>query len=160
MKRIVMVAAALIALLGGAAADEYRVGPIKIEQPWSRATPKGATVAGGYMKITNTGSMPDRLVGGSTPFAGGFEIHEMTMDGNVMKMRELRDGVEIKPGATVEFTPGSYHLMFTGLTRALAKGEHLKGTLVFEKAGTIEVEYIVQAIGAPAPQAMPGMPGH
>ena len=161
MKRIVMVVAAMLTLAVGALAEEYRLGPIKIEQPWSRATPKGATIAAGYMKITNTGTTPDRLVGGSAPF-GKFEIHEMAMDGKVMKMRELRDGIEIKPGATVEFKPGSYHLMFTGLARPLTAGQRLKGTLTFEKAGTVEVEYLVQAAGAPAPQGGTGMPmpGH
>lgn len=161
MNRIVMIVAAVLAFAGGVAAEDYRLGPIKIEQPWSRATPKGARVAGGYLKITNTGTEPDRLVGGTAPFAGGFEIHEMSMDGGVMKMRMLRNGVEIKSGATVEFKPESYHLMFTGLTRPLVKGERLKGTLVFEKAGTVEVEYVVQAVGAPGPMgghdmSMPG----
>jgi copper(I)-binding protein len=161
MNRIVMVAAAMLGFAAAASAAEYRLGPIKIEQPWSRATPKGATVAAGYLTITNNGTTPDRLVGGSAPF-GKFEIHEMAMDGNVMRMRELRDGIEIKPGATVEFKPGSYHLMFTGLVHPLAAGQRLKGTLTFEKAGTIEVEYLVQAAGSSAPQGGTGMPmpGH
>ena len=63
------------------------------------------------MKITNTGTTPDRLVGGATEVAKRFEIHEMSMDGGVMKMRELANGLEIPPGATVELKPGSYHLM-------------------------------------------------
>jgi len=157
MKRIIMVIAAGLALAGGAAgaaAAEYQAGALKIEQPWSRATPHGATVAAGYMTITNTGTTPDRLVGGTEPFARGFEIHEMRMDGNVMKMRALPGGLEIKAGATVELKPGSYHVMFTGLARPLTKGERLKGTLAFEKAGTVEVEYVVEAPGAG------GMSGH
>jgi hypothetical protein len=74
------------------------------------------------------------------------------MDQGVMKMRGLKDGLEIKPGATVELKPGSYHLMFLDLTRALAKGDRVKGTLTFEKAGAVEVEYVVEAIGATPPQ--------
>ena len=79
-------------------AQEYKAGPIKIEAPWIRATPAGAEVAAGYLKIENTGKEPDRLIGGSTAIAGKFEIHEMKMQGTVMKMRELPAGLEVKPG--------------------------------------------------------------
>src|ERR1700742_2129126 len=99
-----------------ASAHEYKAGSIEIKHPWSRATPKGATVAGGYMKLTNTGTTADRLIGGSTEIAGKFEIHEMSMDNGVMKMRPLANGVEIKPGETLEFKPGGYHLIFSGFT--------------------------------------------
>jgi copper(I)-binding protein len=119
-----------------------------IEGPWARATPGGAQVAGGYMKITNTGTDADRLVGGSLPIASEVEVHEMAMSGNVMKMRRLAEGLEIKPGQTVELKPGSYHLMFTGLRSGLKAGQTVKGTLAFEKAGTVEVEYKVVPIGA------------
>src|SRR5258707_15133134 len=85
-----------------ARAEDYKIGNLQISQPWTRATPKGAAVAGGYLKITNTGTTPDRLLGGSTALAKRFEIHEMSMDGGVMKMRELKDGLDIAPGATVE----------------------------------------------------------
>jgi copper(I)-binding protein len=134
----------------------YRAGSIAIEAPWSRATPGGAKVAGGYMKITNTGNAPDRLVGGSVPVAGGFEIHEMSMTDGIMKMRELARGLEIAPGATVELKPGGYHVMFVGLKSGLAQGQTVKGTLVFEKAGTIAIEYQVAPIGASSPDAMHG----
>ena len=79
------------------------------------------------MTIINTGTEPDRLIGGSTPAAGKFEIHEMTMDGGVMKMRPLPNGLEIKPGQTVEFKPGSYHLMFVGLKAAVREGQARQG---------------------------------
>ena len=131
-----------------AAAHEYKAGSIEIKHPWARATPKGSEVAGGYMKLINTGKEPDRLIGGSVPIAGKFEIHEMSMDGGVMKMRPLPKGIEIKPGQTVELKPGSYHLMFVGLKEPFEKGKRVKGTLQFEKAGTVEVEYAVEAIGA------------
>jgi periplasmic copper chaperone A len=126
----------------------YTLGPLVIEAPWARATPGGAQVAGGYVKITNKGSESDRLVGGTLPVAAAVEVHEMSMAGGVMKMRRLENGLEIKPDQTVELKPGGYHIMFTGLREGLKEGQSLKGTLVFEKAGTIEVEYRVAPIGA------------
>jgi len=140
--------AALFALQASAVhAEDYKVGSLVIHQPWSRATPKNAPVAGGYLKITNTGTAPDRLVGGSADGAKRFEIHEMKMDGGVMKMRELKDGLEIPPGATVELKPGSYHIMMMNLSRPLAKGDKVKGSLAFEKAGKVDVEFAVEGIG-------------
>ena len=130
-----------------AQAQEYKVGPLVIDQPWTRATPKSATVAGGYLKITNTGSTPDRLTGGSADVARKFEVHQMSMDGGVMKMRELTGGLEIPPGATVELKPGSYHIMMMNLSRPLAKGDKVKGSLTFEKAGKVDVEFTVEALG-------------
>ena len=143
----ILFAAALALTAGSATAHEYKAGSIEIKHPWARATPKGSEVAGGYMKLINTGKEPDRLIGGSVPIAGKFEIHEMSMDGGVMKMRMLPKGIEIKPGQTVELKPGSYHLMFVGLKEPFEKGKRVKGTLQFEKAGKVEVEYAVEAIG-------------
>jgi copper(I)-binding protein len=142
-----LLAAALALVIGPASAHEYKAGSIEIKHPWSRATPKGSEVAGGYMKLINTGKEPDRLIGGSVPIAGKFEIHEMSMEGGVAKMRMLPKGIEIKPGETVELKPGSYHLMFVGLKQPFEKGKRVKGTLQFEKAGTVEVEYAVEAVG-------------
>lgn len=131
-----------------AAARDYTVGSLKIENPWTRATPKGSKVAGGYLRVTNRGEVVDRLSGGTAEFAARVEIHEMrTVDG-VMRMRPLPKGLEIKPGATVELRPGSYHVMFMGLKRPLKQGERVSGTLSFERAGTLEVEYVVEAIGS------------
>jgi copper(I)-binding protein len=148
MKLRILLAAALFALSAGAAsAHDYKVGSLVIDHPWSRATPKGATVAGGYLKITNTGTTPDRFVSGSSDAGKRFEIHEMTMDGGVMKMRELKNGIEIAPGATVEFKPGSYHVMFVGIDKPFAKGDKVKATLAFEKAGRVDVEFQVGDMG-------------
>ena len=77
----------------------------------------------------------------------------MEMDQGVMRMRELKSGLEIKPGQTVELKPGSFHLMFVDLTRPLQKGDRIKGTLVFERAGKVDVDYAVEAIGAQPPMA-------
>lgn len=143
-----------------APASQVKAGALVIDAPWTRATPSGAKVAGGYVKITNTGTTPDKLIGGSLPVAGMVEVHEMTMIDNVMKMRRL-DGLEIKPGATVELKPGGYHMMFMDLKDGLQAGQTMKGTLVFEKAGTVEVEYLVAPIGAPSRDAKkPATGGH
>jgi periplasmic copper chaperone A len=145
----------LAALLGLAAlaaapaiAQDYNAGAIRIEAPWLRATPSGAKVAGGYMKLYNTGSEADRLVGGTVSMAGGFEVHEMRMDGSVMRMRELPDGLELPPGRSVELKPGAYHVMLTDLKQKLKEGDKVKGTLQFEKAGKVEVEYVVRGMGS------------
>jgi copper(I)-binding protein len=142
-----LVAAAFVAVIGPASAHEFKVGSIEIKHPWSRATPKGSEVAGGFMKLINTGTEPDRLIGGSTANAGKFEMHETAMEGGVMKMRPLPNGIEIKPGETVELKPGSYHLMFVGLSAPFEKGKMVKGTLQFEKAGKVDVEYAIEAPG-------------
>ena len=155
--------AGFLSLAAAAAyARDYKVGSLNIADPWSRATPKGATVGAGYMKITNTGATPDRLISGSADVAPTFEVHEMTMDNGVAKMRPIKGGLEIKPGETVELKPGSFHVMFVGLKKPLVVGDHIKATLVFEKAGTINVEYDVRAMGAtPAGKdSMPGMEMH
>ena len=105
--------------------------------------------------------MKVRLIGGSTEVAGKFEIHEMSMDNGVMKMRPLANGVEVKPGETVEFKPGGYHLMFVGISQPVEQGKRVKGTLEFEKAGKVDVEYAVEAIGAtPKGEAAGGHQGH
>ena len=150
MLRLVMIAAAACAALivTPVIAHEFKVGALKIGRPWARATPKGAPVGGGYLTITNTGSTPDRLVGGSVAFAKHVEIHEMKMDNGVMKMRMLPNGLTIEPGQTVTLKPGGYHIMFTGLKAPLVKGEHANATLKFEKAGDVKVYFLVEGMGA------------
>lgn len=123
-------------------------GTIKITAPWTRATPAGAKVAGGFLSITNTGAAPDRLTGGTMAMAGKFEVHEMSMNDGVMKMRALDNGLEIKPGETIELKPGGYHLMFIDLKAAVKEGDKLEGTLVFERAGTIVLQFDATAMGA------------
>jgi hypothetical protein len=140
-----------IAAAAQAAPPAAKTGPIVVEQPWSRATPGGAKVGGGYVRITNTGPIPDRLIGGSFPLAGRVEVHDMRMEGDVMRMKPVEGGLEIAPGATVELRPGAYHLMFMDLKEPLRDGQTVKGTLVFEKAGAVEVEYTVRPIGGAAP---------
>ena len=99
------------------------------------------------MTIKNNGSTADRLVGGSIDIADRFQLHAMTMEDGVAKMRELSD-VEIKPGQTIEFKPGGSHVMFVNLKHPLSKGDHVGGTLVFERAGKVNGEYSVESLGA------------
>jgi copper(I)-binding protein len=148
MKRFVAAMVALIAMSGMPSAHEFKQGDLVIAHPWTRATPGGATVGVGYVSITNNGKEADRLTGGTFDGADHIEIHEMKMAGDTMKMRQLADGVEIGPGATVKFAPGSYHLMFVGLTKPIAQGANIKGSLTFAKAGSVAVEYKVESIGA------------
>src|SRR5437899_1181894 len=148
MRPIIFVLAMLFGVAASAAnAADYKAGSLDISDPWSRATPKGASVAAGYMKIKNNGPTPDRLISGSSDVASKFEVHEMTMEKNgVAKMRPVK-ALEIKPGETVELKPGSLHVMFVGLKKPLSAGDHFKATLGFEKAGSVSVDYDVPAVG-------------
>ena len=99
MIRTLTAAALALFVVGSVHAHDFTAGPLVIAHPWSRATPKSATVAGGYLKITNTGNdarPPDRRLRPRSP--ASFEVHEMSMDGGVMKMRELTNGLEIPAG--------------------------------------------------------------
>jgi periplasmic copper chaperone A len=146
---------ALVAFLftAPANADEVKAGDLVITQAWSRATPGGAKIAGGYLTIENKGSAPDRLIGGSGAIAGKVEMHEMAMNNGVMTMRELDKGLTIDPGKTVKFAPGGYHLMLMDLKNPLKQGDKVPLTLEFEKAGKVNLSLDVQAVGAQAPGA-------
>jgi copper(I)-binding protein len=150
--RFILSAAILLNISVMAAAQQFRADSIIIRQPWIRATPAGAKVAGAYMTIINTGSESDRLIGLVLPQAGSASVHEMTMNGNVMQMREIQGGLEIKPGQTIEFSPSGYHVMFTELHEPLKQGDAVKGQLRFEKAGSVDIQYRVEGIGAQGPE--------
>jgi periplasmic copper chaperone A len=132
-------------------AEEVKAGDLVITQAWSRATPGGAKVAGGYLTIENRGTAPDRLLGGTADIAGKVEVHEMAMDNGVMKMRPLDKGLAIDPGKTVKLAPGGNHLMMQELKGALKQGDKVPVTLQFEKAGKVTVSFDVQGMGAQAP---------
>jgi copper(I)-binding protein len=149
--RCLALAASLALLAVPAGALDYKLGALEIGQPWTRATPPTAPSGGGFLTITNTGTTPDRLIAVKSPAADKVEVHEMKMDGNVMRMRELDKGIEIPPGGTVELKPGGFHIMFMGLKAPFAKDTKVPATLVFEKAGSIDVDLMVQAMGAQPP---------
>jgi copper(I)-binding protein len=139
-----------------APAADYDVGSIHIAQPWSRATSKGAKAGAGYMTITNKGTIPDKVSCVSDDASAQCEIHSMTMEGGVMKMRPVEGGLEIKPGETVTLAPAGFHVMFRDLKHALEEGKTVKATLKFDKAGSVDVEYPILAVGATAPGTASG----
>lgn len=124
-------------------AHSYTKAQLKIGHPWARATVAGQSAGGAFMKIENTGSTPDKLIGASTPAAASVQLHSMAMEGEVMRMREV-PAIELPPGKTVELAPGQFHMMLMGLKAPLKADDKLPLTLKFEKAGDVEVEVSVQ----------------
>ena len=157
MTRFSILALAL-ALAGAAApalAQEFKAGDITIDKAWARATPKGADVGAGYFVVHNNGATPDTLTGGTADFAS-VEIHEMKKEGAVMKMAQLKNGLNIPAHGTIRLAPAGYHVMFTHLTKPLVKGEKVTATLTFEHAGPVAVEFPVEGVGAAGAAPMKG----
>lgn len=146
------IATFLVAQSGAMAADgaggHATSGDIVVEAAWLRGTPPRAPVAAGYLVVTNRGDAADRLVGGSAPFAGRVEIHEMAMQDGMMRMAEIEGGLVIAPGTTEVLEPGGNHVMFMDLSDAPAPGETIPVTLEFAEAGSMTVDMPVSAIGA------------
>ena len=154
MTRKSLLLAAAVALAASAAlAHDYKAGAIVIDHPWTRATPRGATVGAGDFSLTNTGTTADRLVAATVAAADHVELHEMTMVDGVMRMRPVKDGIALKPGEKIEFKSGAFHLMLVDLKEPLQQGQRVKGTLTFEKAGAVDIEFAVEGIAGPAPAA-------
>ena len=164
LKDVMLAAFALALAAAPARAEDVKAGDLVISQAWSRATPGGAKVAGGYLTIENKGTTADKLVSVSADIAGKAEVHEMAIDNGVMKMRPLDKGLVIDPGKTVKLAPGGYHLMLQELKGPFKQGEKVPVTLEFEKAGKVKVSFDVQGVGAQAPGGAPTdmkkMPGH
>ena len=133
-------------------------GPLDISGPFTRATLPNAPVGGGYLSIENTGTEADRLLSAASPVAGAVQLHQMKMEGDVMRMNPATDGIVIAPGQTVTLEPGGLHIMFLGLKQAFVEGETVPVTLVFEHAGTVEIQLPVLA--ASAASAEPGATEH
>jgi copper(I)-binding protein len=146
-------------LAAPARAEEIRAGDLVITQAWSRATPGGAKIGGGYLTIENKGSTPDRLTGGSADVAGNVQVHQMTMNNGVMTMRPLDKGLAIEPGKTVTLAPGGYHLMLFDLKSPLKPGDKLPVTLEFERAGKVKLSLDVQGVGAQGPAGADSLDG-
>lgn len=148
----VIVLAAALALAGCTAGQ---AGKVNVEGVWarpSRAAMDGSgTVTGAFMKLTNTGSGPDRLVSASCDAAEKVEIHETVMEGEVAKMQPLPDGLELPAGGSVELKPGGYHIMLINLKNDLKAGDKFMLDLQFEKAGKISVEAMVEDPAASMP---------
>jgi len=140
-----------------ARAEDVKAGDLVISQAWSRATPNGAKIGSGYFTIENKGTTADRLIGVSGDISGKIEVHEMSMNNGVMKMRAVDGGLVIDPGKTVKLAPGGYHLMIMDLKNPLKQGDKVPLTLSFEKAGKVAVTLDVQGIGAQGPGGGDGM---
>lgn len=131
--------AALLVVSAPLHARDFNVGKLFIEQPAARPTRPGQPGGAAYVSIENRGSAADRLVGASSPVAGKTEIHTMSMQDNVMRMREV-DAITIDPGTRIVMRPGEgYHLMLLNLKKPLKAGEQFPLTLRFAKAGKVEV---------------------
>jgi len=150
--------AACLLFLAAACNASAQSGDVQISNVWARATPGGAQTAAVYATIQSASG--DRLTGASTPAAQKAELHTMTMDANVMKMRQV-DSINLPAGQAVTLKPGSYHIMLTGLAQPLKEGQSFPLTLSFEKAGTRDVSVLIQKVGAMGPggngMSMPGM---
>jgi periplasmic copper chaperone A len=142
-----LISGTAIALAAIAAhAHEFKAGAITIGHPYARATAAGQPTGGGFMKFVNGGGT-DKLLSVSAEVSKTVELHEMKMEGDVMRMRQV-DGIELQAGKTVELKPGGYHVMFIGLKAPLKAGDKFPVKLKFEKAGDVTVEVKVEAPGA------------
>lgn len=130
------------------APSQAAIGDLEISAGFTRAMLPGAKVGGGYLTIANSGSKADRLVSVASPAAGHVEIHQMTMEGEIMRMRALNDGLTIAPGETVSLTPGRTHLMFLDVVEPFREGASIAVTLTFERAGPVKVTLPVLGAGA------------
>jgi copper(I)-binding protein len=151
MKRNTLLKAAFVIVAGFGMvatiqAQTAKVGSVQIENAYTRATVPGQQVAGGFMKIENKGAA-DQLISASSPVSGEVQLHEMAMDGNVMKMRQVKD-IPVPAGGAVELKPGGLHLMFMNIKAPLTAGETVPVKLKFAKAGEVEVKMPVNAMGA------------
>jgi periplasmic copper chaperone A len=148
---IVAVFLILFALPPAKADQPYKSGSIVIDQPWARATPAGAKTAAVYFIVRNTGTTEDRLIGAHSSASGQVDIHQMTMDNNVMKMAPVTGGIAIPASGSVTLGPSGFHIMLIDLKQPLVKGNRLPLTLTFEHAGSIDIQGDIEAIGSPGP---------
>lgn len=149
----------LLAMVAGLAACGGEPSPrpagngLVVDTPWSRAVPPQAPVAAGYMTLRNGTAADDRLVEVRSEAAARVEIHEVRHEDGMARMRPLAHGVPVAAGATVEFKPGGYHLMFITPGEQFVAGRHVPATLVFEQAGEVPVDFEVRALGTTGDEA-------
>ena len=134
-----LAAAACGAPTGQSSAHEVGVSAqLSVSNAWAAPTPSGVDVSAGYLTITNGTSAEDHLLSAISPRAAHIEVHEMTMDGSVMRMRAL-ERLSIPAGGAAQLGPGGAHLMFFGVQDPFAEGQSIPVRLVFEHAGAIDV---------------------
>ena len=150
MNRLAATILALSTLVCPALAHTISAGSLTIGPVWTRATPPGASSAGGYLTVVNQGTEPDKLVEVEFAAASAAGLHRTLSAGNVSAMRPV-NAITIPAGQTTRLRPDGFHIMFTGLTERLRQGQMVEGALVFEKAGRVPVEFRVERIGATEP---------
>ena len=128
-------------------AHEYKIGNLKILHPYIIEMPPGAKIAGGYMKIINTGNQTDHLSLVTVDFSKVAEIHEMKTENDIIKMRKIKGELEIPAKDFTKLKHEGYHIMFMNLLKPMISGETHEGTLYFEKAGNIKVIFTVEKMG-------------
>ena len=167
MRKLILPLAAALALTAAslmtantraedAAPQAAEIGALKITGGWAKAMLPGQPVGGGYLTIENSSAEAERLLSVTSSASPDVQIHEMKMEGDVMKMRALSEGLDIPAGGKVELKPGGFHLMFIAVAEAFKEGGIVKVTLKFEKAGEVEVMLPVAAAGAKGPGEMHG----
>lgn len=143
--------ACLFAALSLASASAQTPSPqVQVSNAWSRATPGGATTGAAYLTLASPAG--DTLTGITTPAAKTASVHEMAMDGAIMRMRQVSAGLSLPPGQPVTLQPGGYHIMLEGLKAPLQKGQTLPLHLIFAKSAPVDVTATVGGIGASAPK--------
>jgi hypothetical protein len=125
------------------AAQAQVANGIEVRDAWAAPTPGDVDVAAGYLTIVNRGREADRLVAIESARAARVEVHEMSMDGAVMRMRPLA-GLDIPAGGQAALRPSGNHLMFIDITQAFVAGESIPVRLQFERAGAVEVQLPVR----------------
>ena len=137
----------------------FRQGDIVVTAPWARATPGAIPIGAAYLTLTNRGTVPDRLIGARTEVAERVELHtNMSQDG-MMQMRPV-DSVALPPGQTVRLEPSGLHLMLVNLKAPLKEGTQFPLQVTFERAGVLEVQVTVGAVGASESPSHDGHAGH
>lgn len=146
MKKFATLLAAAFLSLGAlsatADAHEQKLGDLVLHHAWSRATPNGAKSGAAYVEIENTGNEADQLVGASSDVAAMTEVHQMSMDGDMMTMKPA-GAVDIPAHGKVELKPHGLHVMMMGLKKPLAEGDTFVVTLTFAKAGKVDLQVVV-----------------
>ncbi|RIY03454.1 copper chaperone PCu(A)C [Aureimonas flava] len=134
-------------------AHGYKIGAIEIGHPWSRAMPPGARTGAGYLTLANHGTEPDRLVSITSPAATEVQVHDMSVKDGVMTMRQVEGGLAVPAGGEARLAPGGLHLMLLGVKEPFREGQMVPLHLTFERAGAVDVELKVDAMGAPGAHA-------
>jgi hypothetical protein len=141
------IATAVLLSATALSAKDFKIGNLMISDPWARASAGPAKTGAAYIgKISNHSGKSDRLISVTSPAAKRVMVHQSIVENDIAKMRHVK-ALDIKPGQSVSFKPGGYHIMMVGLKKPLKAGETFPLTLSFEHAGKIEITVTVRKIG-------------